>query len=71
MLQTNQISMNLTEKLKDLETKIFETRDKRKKLREKVEKREKERHQKVIKIFSVNLSASKANSFWMYFELGL
>ena len=43
MLQTNQISMNLTEKLKDLETKIFEIRDKKKKMREKVEKREKER----------------------------
>lgn len=60
MLQTNQISMNLTEKLKDLETKIFETRDKRKKLREKVENREKERHQKVIKIWNKEVLNNKS-----------
>ena len=44
--------MNLTEKLKDLETKILEARDNKRKLREKVEKREKEIHQKVIKIWN-------------------
>ena len=52
MLHINQINMNLTEKLKNLETKIIETRDKKKKHREKVEKREKEIHQKVIKIWN-------------------
>ena len=44
--------MNLSEKLKDLETKILENKDKKRKLREKVEKREKEIHQKVIKIWN-------------------
>ena len=43
--------MNLTEKLKTLETKIFESRDNKRKLKEKVDKREKEIHQKVIKIW--------------------
>ena len=43
--------MNLTEKLKILETKIFESRDNKRKLKEKVDKREKEIHQKVIKIW--------------------
>ena len=60
MLQTIQINMNLTEKLKDLESKILETRDKKRKLREKVEKREKEIHQKVIKIWNKEVLNNKS-----------
>ena len=60
MLQTSHIHMNLTEKLKDLENKIIETRDKKKKLREKVEKREKEIHQKVIKIWNKEILNNKS-----------
>jgi len=60
MLQTNQIDMNLTQKLKDLESKILETRDKKRKLREKVEKREKEIHQKVIKIWDKEVLNNKS-----------
>ena len=52
--------MNLTEKLKDLETKILETRDKKIKHREKVEKREKEIHQKVIKIWNKEVLNNKS-----------
>lgn len=59
MLQNNQINMNLTEKLKDLEIKIIETRDKKRKHREKVEKREKEIHQKVIKIWNKEVLNNK------------
>ena len=60
MLQTNQINMNLNQKLKDLESKILETRDKKRKLREKVEKREKEIHSKVIEIWNKKALNDKA-----------
>jgi|TARA_X000001036_G_C20496156_1_gene731903 hypothetical protein len=43
---------NLTKKLEDLEAKIIETKNDKQRLREKVEKREKEIHQKVIKIWN-------------------
>ena len=43
---------NLTKKLKDLEIKVLETKDNKKRLKEKVEKREKEIHSKVIKIWN-------------------
>ena len=52
--------MNLAEKLKILENKILETRDKKRKLREKVEKREKEIHQKVIKIWDKEVLNNKS-----------
>ena len=39
---------NLTKRLEDLEAKIIETKNNKQKLKEKVEKREKEIHQKVI-----------------------
>ena len=43
---------NLTKRLEDLEAKIIETKNGKQRLREKVEKREKEIHQKVIKIWN-------------------
>ena len=43
---------NLTKRLEDLEAKIIETKNNKQKLREKVEKREKEIHSKVIKIWN-------------------
>ena len=43
---------NLTKRLEDLESKIIETKNNKQKLREKVEKREKEIHSKVIKIWN-------------------
>ena len=43
---------NLTKRLEDLEAKIIETKNDKQRLREKVEKREKEIHQKVIKIWN-------------------
>ena len=43
---------NLNKKLEDLEAKIIETKNDKQRLREKVEKREKEIHQKVIKIWN-------------------
>ena len=43
---------SLTKKLKDLEIKVLETNDNKKRLKEKVEKREKEIHSKVIKIWN-------------------
>ena len=43
---------NLSKRLEDLETKIIETKNDKQRLREKVEKREKEIHQKVIKIWN-------------------
>ena len=43
---------NLTKRLEDLENKIIETKNDKQRLREKVEKREKEIHQKVIKIWN-------------------
>ena len=52
--------MNLTEKLKDLENTILESRDKKIKLREKVEKRESEIHQKVIKIWNKEVLNNKS-----------
>lgn len=52
--------MNLTEKLKDLENIILESRDKKIKLREKVEKRESEIHQKVIKIWNKEVLNNKS-----------
>ena len=52
MLQTNEKSQSLFQKLKNLEDKILETQDKKRKLREKVEKREKEIHSKVIEIWN-------------------
>ena len=43
---------NLTKRLEDLESKIIETKNDKQRLREKIEKREKEIHQKVIKIWN-------------------
>ena len=43
---------NLSKRLEDLEVKIIETKNDKQRLREKVEKREKEIHQKVIKIWN-------------------
>ena len=43
---------NLTKRLEDIEAKVIETKNNKQKLREKVEKREKEIHQKVIKIWN-------------------
>ena len=43
---------NLTKRLEDLENKIIETKNDKQRLREKIEKREKEIHQKVIKIWN-------------------
>jgi len=43
---------SLTKRLEDLEAKIIETKNDKKRLKEKVEKREKEIHQKVIKIWN-------------------
>ena len=60
MLNTNQINMDLTEILKNLETKILENKDKKRKLREKVEKREKEIHQKVIEIWNQEVLNNKS-----------
>ncbi|WP_440928711.1 hypothetical protein [Candidatus Pelagibacter sp.] len=50
---------DLAIKLKKLETKILENRDKKRKHREKVEKREKEIHQKVIKIWNKEVLNNK------------
>ena len=41
---------NLTKRLEDIEAKVIETKNDKKRLKEKVEKREKEIHQKVIKV---------------------
>ena len=43
---------NLTKRLEDLEAKIIKTKNNKQRLREKVEKREKEIHSKVIKIWN-------------------
>ena len=43
---------NLSKRLEDLEVKIIESKNDKQRLREKVEKREKEIHQKVIKIWN-------------------
>ena len=51
---------NLTKKLKDLEIKVLETKDNKKRLKEKVEKREKEIHSKVIKIWNKEVLNNKS-----------
>ena len=51
---------NLTKKLKDLEIKVLETNDNKKRLKEKVEKREKEIHSKVIKIWNKEVLYNKS-----------
>ena len=51
---------SLTKKLKDLEIKVLETNDNKKRLKEKVEKREKEIHSKVIKIWNKEVLNNKS-----------
>lgn len=51
---------SLAKKLKDLEIKVLETKDNKKRLKEKVEKREKEIHSKVIKIWNKEVLYSKS-----------
>ena len=51
---------NLTKKLKDLEIKVLETKDNKKRLKEKVEKREEEIHSKVIKIWNKEVLNNKS-----------
>ena len=51
---------SLTKKLKDLEIKVLETNDNKKRLKEKVEKREKEIHSKVIKIWNNEVLNNKS-----------
>ena len=51
---------SLTNKLKDLEIKVLETNDNKKRLKEKVEKREKEIHSKVIKIWNKEVLNNKS-----------
>ena len=51
---------NLTKKLKDLENKVLETNDNKQRLKEKVEKREKEIHSKVIKIWNKEVLYNKS-----------
>jgi len=50
---------SLTKKLKDLEIKVLETKDNKKRRKEKVEKREKEIHSKVIKIWNKEVLNNK------------
>ena len=50
---------SLTKKLKDLEIKVLETKANKKRLKEKVEKREKEIHSKVIKIWNKEVLNNK------------
>ena len=50
---------SLTKKLKNLEIKVLETKDNKKRLKEKVEKREKEIHSKVIKIWNKEVLNNK------------
>ena len=52
--------ISLTKKLKDLEIKVLETKDNKKRLKEKVEKREKEIHSKVIEIWNKEALNDKA-----------
>ena len=52
--------ISLTNKLKDLEIKVLETKDNNKRLKEKVEKREKEIHSKVIKIWNKEVLNNKS-----------
>ena len=51
---------SLTKKLKDLEIKVLETNNNKKRLKEKVEKREKEIHSKVIKIWNKEVLNNKS-----------
>ena len=51
---------SLTKKLKDLEIKVLETNDNKQRLKEKVEKREKEIHSKVIKIWNKEVLNNKS-----------
>ena len=51
---------SLTKKLKNLEIKVLETNDNKKRLKEKVEKREKEIHSKVIKIWNKEVLNNKS-----------
>ena len=51
---------SLTKKLKDLEIKVLETKDNKKRLKEKVEKRENEIHSKVIKIWNKEVLNNKS-----------
>ena len=50
---------SLTKRLKDLEIKFLETKDNKKRLKEKVEKRENEIHLKVIKIWNKEVLNNK------------
>ena len=52
--------ISLTKKLKDLEIKVLETKDNKKRLKEKVEKRENEIHSKVIKIWNKEVLNNKS-----------
>ena len=52
--------ISLTKKLKDLEIKVLETKDNKKRLKEKVEKRENEIHSKVIKIWNKEVLYNKS-----------
>lgn len=51
---------SLTKKLKDLEIKFLEIKDNNKRLKEKVEKKEKEIHSKVIKIWNKEVLNNKS-----------
>lgn len=51
---------SLTKKLKDLEIKVLEIKNNNKRLKEKVEKREKEIHSKVIKIWNKEVLNNKS-----------
>ena len=51
---------SLTKKLKDLEIKVLETNNNKKRLKEKVEKREEEIHSKVIKIWNKEVLNNKS-----------
>ena len=51
---------SLTKKLKDLEIQVLEIKDNNKRLKEKVEKREKEIHSKVIKIWNKEVLNNKS-----------
>ena len=52
--------ISLTKKLKDLEIKVLEIKDNNKRLKEKVEKKEKEIHSKVIKIWNKEVLNNKS-----------
>ena len=51
---------SLTKKLKDLEIKVLEIKDNKNRLKKKVEKREKEIHSKVIKIWNKEVLNNKS-----------